>query len=193
MQDAADSIILIGPFGSGKSTVAEILSEKLNMPTESLDRHQEYYGEAGVDFDEFRRIRSEVSPKAADLYFQTFFPFAVERILADYPQHIIDLGAGHTVYEDDALFNRVKEALAPYPRVVLILPSPDLDESVRVLRERAKDKMGSSYFLNSDFDYFSHWVKSHCNADLAKFTVYTEGKTPEETAEEVATMVNGSR
>src|SRR5207237_10277037 len=95
---------------------------------------------------------------------------------------VIDFGAGHTVYEDEAAFERVKRALAPYPNVVLILPSPDPDESVRVLRERAEHKMGSGYFLNSDFDYFGFWVRSRCNAELAKITVYTEGKTPEHTA-----------
>jgi hypothetical protein len=185
MQDKSDSIILIGPFGSGKSTLAELLSERLNMPTESLDRHQHYYKEAGHDIDEFKRLQREVSPRAADLYFQTFFPPAVECLLADYPHHIIDLGAGHTVYEDQAAFERVRQALAPFPNVVLVLPSPGPDESVLVLRERAKDKMGGSFFLNSDFDYFSFWVNSPCNATLAKITVYTEGKTPEQTADDV--------
>jgi adenylate kinase family enzyme len=181
MTDHRHTIILIGPFGVGKSTIAERLAARLNRPTESLDRHPEYYREAGWDRDEFRRIARTVSPKAADRYFQTFFPPALERLLAAYPRHIIDLGAGHTVYEDEALFARVQHALAPYRHVVLLLPSPDLDESVRVLRERAWSKPGADYFLESDFDYFSHWVKSHCNFDLATLTLYTEGQTPEET------------
>jgi shikimate kinase len=183
MPDDSTSIILIGPFGAGKSTIAELLAPRLHLPTESLDRHQHYYQEAGFSRDEFRRIARTVAPKAADAYFQTFFPSAIERLLADYPRHIIDLGAGHTVYEDEALFARVRRTLAPYPHVVLLLPSPDLDESVRVLRERALSKPGADYFLESDFDYFSHWVKRHCNFDLAKRTLYTEGQSPEQTAE----------
>ena len=143
MADDMSSIILIGPFGAGKSTIAELLAARLQRPTESLDRHPEYYRDAGWDRDEFRRIARTVSPKAADRYFQTFFPAALERLLAEYPQHIIDLGAGHTVYDDEALFARVRHALAPYRRVVLLLPSPDLDESVRVLRERARSKPGA--------------------------------------------------
>jgi shikimate kinase len=181
MADDMSSIILIGPFGAGKSTIAELLAARLQRPTESLDRHPEYYRDAGWDRDEFRRIARTVSPKAADRYFQTFFPAALERLLAEYPQHIIDLGAGHTVYDDEALFARVRHALAPYRHVVLLLPSPDLDESVRVLRERARSKPGADYFLESDFDYFSHWVKSHCNFDLATRTLYTEGQTPAQT------------
>jgi shikimate kinase len=183
MPDDTISIILIGPFGAGKSTIAELLAPRLQLPTESLDRHPHYYQEAGWDRDEFRRIARTVSPKAADRYFQTFFPTAVARLLADYPSHIIDLGAGHTVYEDDALFARLRQTLAPYRRVVLLLPSPDLDESVRVLRKRARSKPGADYFLESDFDYFSHWVKSHCNFDLATHILYTEGQTPEQTTD----------
>jgi shikimate kinase len=183
MPDDTTSIILIGPFGAGKSTIAELLSPRLGLPTESLDRHQHYYQEAGFSRDEFRRIARTVAPKAADAYFQTYFPPAIERLLADYPRHIIDLGAGHTVYEDEALFARVRRTLAPYPHVVLLLPSPDLDESVRVLRERAQSKPGADYFLESDFDYFSHWVKRPDNAALATLTLYTAGQTPEQTAE----------
>jgi adenylate kinase family enzyme len=183
MPEDTPTLILIGPFGAGKSTIAELLAERLQWPTESLDRHQHYYAEAGWDRDEFRRLAREISPKAADRYFQTFFPAALEHLLADYPGHIIDLGAGHTVYEDDALFERVRQTLAPYRHVVLILPSPDLDESVRILRERARTKPGADTFLNSDFDYFSHWVKSHCNFDLATLTLYTDGQTPEQTTD----------
>lgn len=185
MQEPKDFIILIGPYGAGKSTLADLLSERLTMPTESLDLHQHYYAEAGFDRHEFRRLINGPTPLDADLYFQTFFPHAVARILADYPHHIIDLGAGHTVYQDEALFEHVRQTLAPYPNVVLILPSPDPDTSIKVLRDRVKERPGSSYFLNHQFDFFTHWVKSHCNADLARITIYTEGKSPEQSADEL--------
>ena len=97
--------------------------------------------------------------------------------------HDFDLGAGHTVFEDQTLFARVRQALAPYRNVVLVLPSPDPDESIRVLRERERQRKANPQFLSGDFDYFAHWLKSHCNYELAKITVYTEGKSPEQTAE----------
>ncbi|MEH2063239.1 MAG: hypothetical protein V7K50_13415 [Nostoc sp.] len=49
---------------------------------------------------------------------------------------MIDFGAGHSVYEDDALFKRVQKVLEPYINVVLILPSPNLEESIQILNER---------------------------------------------------------
>lgn len=186
-------IILIGPFGAGKSTIGRLVAEHLHIPDVSMDSHKEWYAELGFDNDEFKRRWKELSPHAADRYFHTFFPAAVERLLNTYRDCVFDLGAGHTVYEDEALFERVRDLLAPFSNVILILPTPDLDESVRILRERETERNVGPYFLNSlEFDYFSHWVKSHCNADLAKHTIYTHGKTPEQSRDEVLGLVASS-
>jgi hypothetical protein len=61
--------------------------------------------------------------------------------------------------------------------------------SVRVLREREEQRRINPHFLGEHFDYFGLWVRSHCNYDLARITVYTEGKTPEQSAEEVLRAV----
>jgi hypothetical protein len=100
---------------------------------------------------------------------------------------VIDFGAGHSVYEDAALFARVESALAPFPYVILLLPSPDLDESVAILNERfaalLEREVGevdpALLTLNA------HFTKHPSNTRLAKLTVYTEGKTPEETCDEI--------
>jgi hypothetical protein len=68
--------------------------------------------------------------------------------------------------------------LAPYPNVVLLLPSPDLDESVALLRKRNTPTI-------NDVALNQHLITHHSNHDLATVTVYTEGKTPEETCDEV--------
>ena len=189
-----DEIVLIGPFGTGKSTVGRLLAAHLNVPDVSMDGHKHWYAELGFSNDEFNRLWAEASPHTADRYFHTFFPAAVERLLNEYTSCVFDLGAGHTVYEDEALFQRVKQALAPFKNVVLILPTPDLDESVRILRDRERQRNINPYFLNStEFDYFSHWVKSHCNFDLAKQTIYTEGKTPEQTRDDVLRAISKQR
>ena len=57
-------------------------------------------------------------------------------MLQDFDNCVMDFGAGHSVYEDEALFARVEAALEPYPNVILLLPSPDLDESVAILNAR---------------------------------------------------------
>ena len=109
-----------------------------------------------------------------------FEAHAVERLLADHQDCVIDFGAGHTVYEDETLFARVEAALQPYANVVLLLPSPDLEESVRILRTR-EDWDG----MADGFDFQEHYVKHPSNYRLAKHTVYTKGKTPAETCDEI--------
>ena len=82
-------------------------------------------------------------------YWKPFEAQAVEPALTDY-QGVIDFGAGHSVYEDETLLARVQKALAPYPNVILLLPSPDLDESVAIVNAR-----------------FSEMVKKEVGGDIA--------------------------
>src|SRR5262249_21129849 len=124
------SIILIGPIRAGKSVVAELLAEKLHMPHISLDDERwKYYAEIGYDEAEASRIAKTDDGIIGILeYWKPFEAHSVGRVLADYPNSVIDFGGGHSTYDDPALFARVQSALAPYPNVVLLLPSPDPDE-----------------------------------------------------------------
>jgi len=117
---------------------------------------------------------------------------ATERLMAEHGQGILDLGAGHTHYEDDHLFARVRRVLAPCPNVVFLLPSPDLDRSVRILRERSIAERGADWIADG-YDFIEHWVKDSCNHDLATMTVYTEGRTPQETCAEIEHQLRPSR
>lgn len=58
------------------------------------------------------------------------------------------------------------------------MPSPDLDESVQILNERNGGVVGN-------FDFNEHFVKRHSNHALSKIIVYTKGKSPEETRDEI--------
>ena len=40
-------------------------------------------------------------------------------------------------------------------------------------------------WVHDGYDFLDHWVKDHCNHTLAGATVYTEGRTPDETAADV--------
>lgn len=103
--------------------------------------------------------------------------------MSEYSQCVIDFGAGHSVYEDDEQFARVQRVLAPYNNIILLLPSPDWEESLQILNER----VGSLIFNN--FDLNQHFLQHHANYDLAKFIIYSKGKTPEETCEEIINCV----
>ena len=182
-------IVLIGPMCAGKSTLADLLADQLALPRLELDEvRTEYYKAAGYDEAEASRIgRSEEGIIAILRYWKPFEVYAVEHVLVDYNDYVIDFGAGHSVYEDKALFGRVERALAPHPNVILVLPSPELDKSVAVLNARFKElllrEVGE---VNEElFAVNAHFVKHPSNHKLAKIVVYTEGKTPEETCAEI--------
>jgi hypothetical protein len=177
-------IILIGPIGSGKSTQGQLLSEKLGIPRRPMDDLRwEYYKEIGYSEERQKELGAEGGFTAVYRYWKPFEIHAVERLLSetrDGPS-VIDFGAGHSVYEDEELLARAKAALEPFENVVLLLPSPDLDESVRILRERT----GITAESEGGLDFCEHFVKHPSNHALAKEVVYTEGKTPEETRDEI--------
>lgn len=173
-------IILIGPWGAGKSTVGLLLSRKLAREQVSLDMVRwDYYKEIGYDNDRAGQIHSKEGFQGLYYYWQPFHAHAVERVVADYPDRIIDFGAGHSVYADPALLERVKTTLAPYPNVILLLPSPDPAESRQILKQRGLD------LLNTYFDLHESFTRSGAFEELAKQTVYTEGKTPAQVAAEI--------
>lgn len=183
------TIILIGPISVGKSTVAKLLAEKLELPQCALDDVRwTYYKEIGYDEAVVADIaRSEQGMMGVIRYWKPFEAYAVERVVTDHHNCVIDFGAGHSVYEDEALFSRVQQALAPYPNIILLLPSPDLDESVEILNSRFTEllmkEVGSVdpalLTLNEQL------VKHPSNFNLAKITIYTRGKTPDETCAEI--------
>jgi hypothetical protein len=95
---------------------------------------------------------------------------------------VIDFGAGHSVYEDEAQFARVQQALAPFPNVVLLLPSADLDESIQILADRTKD------VAPPGFDH-TPFVKHPSNHRLARWKVYTKDQTPEQTRDQIIALI----
>jgi shikimate kinase len=176
-------IILIGPIGAGKSTQGKLLAERLGIPRRGMDELRfGYYQEIGYDEARARQIEETEGFLGLYRYWKPFEAYAVERLLAEHHDCVFDFGGGHSVYEDDALFDRVARLLAPFENIVLLLPSPDLDESVRILRERGE-------CVSHGFDFHEHFVKHHSNHDLAKIVVYTGGKTPEETCDEILSRV----
>ena len=180
------TVVLIGPLGAGKSTVGKLLGELLGLPSVSLDKVAEpYYKEAGHSWERFRALRDDQGFLAAYRYWWPSLAHAAERVLADHPGCVIDFGGGHAHYEDPALFERVRRALAKVEHVVLLLPCADPDRAVATLKAR-NDSRDRWPLVHDSYDFFERWVKDPCHARLATTTVYTDGRTAEETAREIA-------
>jgi shikimate kinase len=183
----SSDIILIGPIGAGKSTVGKLLADQLGLPQFSMDEYRwDYYKEIGYDEELAKQKRASEGLWGVCQYWKPFEAYAVERFLSEHQHCVIDLGAGHSVYEDPALFQRVERVLAPYPNVVLMLPSPDLDESLQILNEREE------YVSDGYPNINEHFLRHPSNYTLAKFTVYTKAKTPEKTCDEILALVSAA-
>ena len=180
------NIILIGPIRAGKSTLGRLLAEKLRKPQVSMDQLRwQYYREIGYDEDLAQNFRRLGGFLALVLYWQQFDPYAVERLLAEHQNCVVDFGAGGCIVENDEGLARIQHALDPCPNVILLLPSTDLDESMEILAAR---DLNPPKDLN--FDFNRHFVEREIYHKLAKHIVYTKGKSPTESCEEIMKLLS---
>lgn len=182
-------IVFIGPVGAGKSTQCKLVAQALGKKSLSLDSvADKYYKENGFSLSEFQAMKKTGFFQAYNQWWPSL-AYAARKVVKDYPDYVIDFGAGHSHYQDSQLFESVKDALSLCLYVILLLPSSNLDYSVSVLRERSMKQRGRDW-IYGDYDFIAHWVKDACNQSLATITIYTDGKSPEETRDEIITKIS---
>ena len=178
-------IIFIGPIGAGKSTIAKMVAEELSIPSFSLDKEGHLAAAVGYDFERYKRMWKENGLHDAYKYRRSFYDRLVPLFLASHDHGVLDLGGGHPIVPDQAKQEVIKKAFAPYENIFLIMPTPDPNESIKILRKRnqlADDEpdLNTLYFQNGNSGFW----------EIAKFHVYTEGKTPNQTHAEVMRFLN---
>jgi shikimate kinase len=187
------NIVLIGPSGTGKTTIAALLGVELNRPVVELDKRRwDYYNEIGYDAAYAQKLREEQGMKALAAYWKPFEIHSVERVLADYSSNsVISFGAGHSVYEDDKALQRAKKALSEHS-VVLLIPSPDVETSVDILGKRilAKEPELTAEFIKPISEINRFFIEHHSNRELATITVFTQNRQPNETCREIIQRLN---
>jgi hypothetical protein len=179
-------IVLIGPPFAGKSTLGKLLAEELSLPQASLDKLRwEYYREIGFDEALAQELRQKGGFLAVVAYWSLFNSHAIERALADHTNCVFDFGAGPIVFDNDLQRDQIRRALAPFANVIRLLPSPDLDKSIQVLQQRGSHLIGVN---EQGFNWSDFFVNHPQNQRLAKYEVYTEGKTPAESCAEIIAL-----
>lgn len=170
-----NSIILIGPMGVGKSTVARELSRRISLPRVSLDNREQlarYYSQR----DKFS------SSKEFEFYLTS-------SVLTDLKKPaVIDFGAGHSIYENPIMFFEMKKLIRKFLNVVFLIPSEDKEKAMELLNKRINKRDGTTTEVTADNKRFIE--RSNLNSQLASIIMYTQGKTPSEIAEELIVRTN---
>ena len=92
---------------------------------------------------------------------------------------IVDFGAGHSVYDNEDIFDYVKKLLSKFKNVVLLLPTQDIEKSLQILASRS----------TGDYSPNRKFITSPCNNELATMTIYENGRKPNEIAEEIIRII----
>ena len=172
-------IILIGPVKAGKTTIGKLLAERLGRPFMSLDRLERTYTETlGFDPELAALIQTQHGDWARYTYRRQYFAEALMQFLVEYTRGVLELGGGHPILPDPEEQQKVERTLQPFRHVVLLLPSPDLRESLTILKGRQKPE-----HLNPDLN--EELLADDRFLRLAKHVLYTQGKSPNESCEEL--------
>lgn len=183
------ALVLIGPAAAGKTTVGGLVATRLGRPFVDLDDVGEhYYAEVGWSIGRLVERSRHLGRVAAEREWEPARAHAVRRVLEDYPDSVLALGAGHTSYMDAACFARVSAALAGVPTVALLLPSPDRPAALAELRGRSLASKGTDW-ISAGHDFLAEWHDDAGTRLLATDVVFTMGSTPAETAEQLAAVV----
>ncbi|MBS1983841.1 MAG: hypothetical protein JST16_06690 [Bdellovibrionales bacterium] len=154
-----------------------------NVPMDKVRWY--YYFKDGYSLETERALPSFTATLA---YWKPFEVKAIRRILTEFPQAILDFGAGHSYFTDSDQFDEVKSLLEPLPNVFLLLPSANKEQSLAICNQRLEARKGQALDI-TEIDANRNFIFHESNYKLAKHIVYTQHQTAEQVAEEIARLI----
>lgn len=189
--------VFIGPWCAGKSTLAPRYAAATGSEFIDLDDLTPGYGaEIGWSLDELVRRNHEIGMLASEHEWEHVRVHAVERVLADFPNATIALGASYTSYTDESLGVRASEALSGH-RIILVCPDGDDAVSSHICRARAVESRGAEWV--EERRDFPSWCPTALDRRIADATVFTGAGTevtspdPDWASEVCAALSGGGR
>lgn len=183
LTDLKQTIILIGSEDSTVAAIGKLVAARLAKPFLDLqESSQQYFDE--TDFDE-KQLEQAWKNDGINGVYQYMLPYDIHAIKRGVDEHnncVIRLGALQAVFDDSELLQSVCNFLKPFS-VVLIQPVKDKNESIRLVRERNSE-------IYNGMELNEYFLTHRSNFDLAKHTVYTKDKTPDQTAEDILGMLD---
>ncbi|MCO4783777.1 MAG: shikimate kinase [Candidatus Cloacimonetes bacterium] len=180
-------IILIGPMAAGKSTIGGELAKIIQIPQVPMDRVRwYYYYKHGFSLEKELSIESFTDVLT---YWKPFEVNAVQNIVKEFPNSIIDFGAGHSYFTDKDQFNLVSEALSNIPNIFLLLPCKNKTKALEICNDRLKKRKEKDLEEN-EITANRNFINHQSNYKLSKHIIYTEGKTPLESAKEIQSLLS---
>lgn len=168
-------IILLGYMGSGKSTIAKLLSQKLKIPSLDLDLCIE--NETGMSVISIFETHGEI-------YFRKKEHTILKALVESSDTFVLALGGGTPCYANN-------HELLKDPSVVSIY----LKSSIDTLCERLNAAQSTRPLIagksEPELKYFiaQHLFERSYYYSQSKFTVSTDGKSPQQITDEIETLL----
>jgi len=164
------TIVLTGPIGVGKSTLAGLLGADLGMPVCTYDEIKDKYRyKIGLSREKALEINKNEGSYAMIQYMNEYKSQVLEPIIRDHPNHIIDLGAGAHSFDEPHQIERARKAFNLVCEVVLLMPSKDLEVNIKSLPG-----------FKENWEVNTYLIMHPTNKQFATKTFYTFRKTPAE-------------
>jgi shikimate kinase len=167
------NIVLIGFRGAGKTALAKILAEKLNMPLYNVDKM--------IEEREGKRIREIVSEKGWQ-YFRELESNIIEQ-LSNVDNAIIDTGGG--VVENSTNIDNLKKN-----GYIIYVQSSLKDIKQRILNDPDRPKLNPTLDMEDDLNV-TYNRRLPLYEEYSDFRVNTSIKSLEQCANEIVKFLSG--
>lgn len=206
-----NTIILIGPKGVGKSTLARHLAAQLKWPVASLDDVCERYY---LSLPEIRHEANKLQDDPATQEDPLFWERVAQRVLfkvksgqingfrdgahfkeemelhalkcflQDYPEGVLELGAGHAIFEEKDCLQKAADLLSSFSNVIALMPDPSPERSVEVLQRNLKAQ-GRPERL----EILNYYATRTSYAELSTHLIHTRGSSPAVTRRQIMDLI----